>query len=94
MSVQPDFAGLFTEHLILLRSTDENLPAAGTAILRLDAEAYPTIDILVSKIVTTAATRLKAGWISESSRSAVSFQDSSQRSSTVVWYGNFCQHRR
>jgi len=43
----------------ILRSADENLTAAGAVVLRLDAEAYPTIEMLVSKIVTIAASRLK-----------------------------------
>lgn len=43
----------------ILRSADENLTAVGAVVLRLDAEAYPTIDMLVSKMVTAAATRLK-----------------------------------
>ncbi len=43
----------------ILRSADEKLTAAGGVVLRLDAEAYPTIDMLVAKIVTAAAARLK-----------------------------------
>ena len=43
----------------ILRSADERLTGAGAVVLRLDAEAYPTLDMLVARIVTAAATRLK-----------------------------------
>src|ERR1700681_1900560 len=43
----------------ILRSADENLTRLGAIVLRLNAEAFPTIEMLVERIVSVAAVRLK-----------------------------------
>ena len=43
----------------ILRTVEERMTAEGAIILRMNAEAYPTIEVLVERIVTTAAARLK-----------------------------------
>jgi hypothetical protein len=43
----------------ILRAAEENLEANGAIVIRLNAEAYPSIDMLVEKIVSSAASRLK-----------------------------------
>jgi AAA+ ATPase superfamily predicted ATPase len=43
----------------ILRASEERLTAEGAIVIRLNAESYPTIDMLVQKIVSTAALRLK-----------------------------------
>jgi energy-coupling factor transporter ATP-binding protein EcfA2 len=43
----------------ILRASEERLTAEGAIVIRLNAESYPTIDMLVQKIVSTAAVRLK-----------------------------------
>jgi len=43
----------------ILRAAEEKLTASGAVVLRLNAETYPTLDMLVEQIVTETATRLK-----------------------------------
>ena len=43
----------------ILRAAQENLEASGAIVLRLNAEAYPSVEMLVEKIVSSAAVRLK-----------------------------------
>jgi len=43
----------------ILRAAQENLEATGAIVLRLNAEAYPSVDMLIEKIVTSAAVRLR-----------------------------------
>jgi hypothetical protein len=43
----------------ILRTAQEHLEADGAIVLRLNAEAYPSVDMLIEKIVTSAAIRLK-----------------------------------
>lgn len=43
----------------ILRSADEKLTRSGAVVLRLNAEAFPTVEMLVEKIVSAAAVRLK-----------------------------------
>jgi uncharacterized protein len=43
----------------ILRAAEERLTEEGAIVLRLNAEAYPTVEMLVEKIVSLAATRLK-----------------------------------
>jgi energy-coupling factor transporter ATP-binding protein EcfA2 len=43
----------------ILRAADEKLTRSGAIVLRLNAEAFPTVEMLVEKIVTAAAVRLK-----------------------------------
>jgi hypothetical protein len=43
----------------ILRSAEENLTAAAAVVLRLNAEAYPSLDMFVEQMVTAAAARLK-----------------------------------
>lgn len=43
----------------ILRTAHENLEAEGAIVLRLNAEAYPSVDMLIEKIVSSAAVRLK-----------------------------------
>lgn len=43
----------------ILRAAEERLAEQGAIVLRLNAEAYPTVEMLVEKIVSAAATRLR-----------------------------------
>jgi hypothetical protein len=43
----------------ILRSADEKLTRSGAIVLRLNAEAFPTMEMLVEKIVSVAAMRLR-----------------------------------
>ena len=43
----------------ILRAAQENLEAHGAIVFRLNAEAYPSVDMLIEKIVSSAAVRLK-----------------------------------
>src|ERR1700681_435675 len=43
----------------ILRSADEKLTRSGAMVLRLNAEAFPTIEMLVERIVSIAAVRVK-----------------------------------
>ncbi|MGH9599408.1 MAG: AAA family ATPase [Terracidiphilus sp.] len=45
----------------ILRTAADRLAAESAVILRLDAESFPTLDLLVAGIVTGAATHLKGG---------------------------------
>jgi energy-coupling factor transporter ATP-binding protein EcfA2 len=43
----------------ILRSADEKLTRSGAIVLRLNAEAFPTLEMLVEKMISLAAARLK-----------------------------------
>jgi hypothetical protein len=43
----------------ILRAAEERLTARGAIVLRLNAEAFPSLDMMVEKIVSFAATHLK-----------------------------------
>ncbi len=45
----------------ILKAAEDNLGAADAVVLRLDAESYPTIEMLVAGMVADAAKQLKSG---------------------------------
>ena len=45
----------------ILRAADKLATRRGAIVIRLDAEAYPSMELLVRAIVTTAASRLRTG---------------------------------
>ena len=44
----------------ILRAADERLTGSGAIVLRLNAESFPTLEMLVEKIISMAAIRLKS----------------------------------
>src|SRR2546422_11562462 len=43
----------------VLKAAEDRLLSEGAAVLRCDAESYPSLDLLVAKLISLAANRLK-----------------------------------